>query len=223
MVLPVSYFDAHTHHAPANADTVAVQNIIVGHDSHTPDDFSACSVGVHPWYANASSVQAHLDRVRQWAAHPRVWAIGECGLDRLNGPELSVQQAIFQEQINISQAVGKPLIVHSVRAFAEVVALRKPACQPWVLHGFNHRLSVLPLLLDAGFYVSLGAALLRPASPASTAIAHIPADKLLLETDNHEVAIQEIYEAAAIRLSMLSEALREQVVKNARRVYLRRP
>ena len=223
MVLPVAYFDAHTHHAPANADTVAVQNIIVGHDSHTPDDFPACSVGVHPWYADAPAVQTHLDRVRQWAAHPRVWAIGECGLDRLNGPDLSVQQAIFQEQINISQAVDKPLIIHCVRAFAEVATLRKPLYPAWLLHGFNHRLSVLSLLLDAGFYVSLGTALRRPDSPASAAIAHIPADKLLLETDNQEVTIQKIYEVAAIRLGMPTEALRGQVVKNARQVYLRQP
>ncbi len=217
------WLDAHTHHnTPADAETVAVQNIIVGHDSQTPDDCAACSVGVHPWYAHAPAVQSHLDRVRQWAALPTVWAIGECGLDRLNGPALSVQQLIFQEQIQISEAVDKPLIVHCVRAFAEVAALRKPTHPAWVLHGFNHRLSVLTLLLDAGFYISLGSALLRPDSPASAAIAHIPSKKLLLETDNQPLAIQLLYKTAAIRLGVSVAELQERVVANARRVYLRR-
>ncbi len=224
MVLAANYFDAHTHQAlPADAETEAVQNIIVGQDSRTPGDFLACSVGVHPWHANAAAVQNHLDLLRQWATHPTVWAIGECGLDRIKGPDLAVQQTVFQEQIRISAAVGKPLIVHCVRAFAEVTALRKPAYPAWVLHGFNHRLSVLTRLLDAGFYVSLGAALLWPGSPASAAIVHIPADKLLLETDNQTTSIREVYEAAAVRLGVPVVALRQQVVANARQVYLRQP
>lgn len=211
--------DAHTHHTPAHADTVAIHNIIVGQDSQTPDNFPACSVGVHPWYADAADVQSHLDLVRQWATHPTVWAIGECGLDRLKGPDLSVQQAVFQAQIQVSHAVGKPLIVHCVRAFAEVAVLRKQAYPPWVLHGFNHRLSALTLILDAGLYVSLGAPLLRPDSPASAAIAHIPPDRLLLETDNQTIAIREIYEAAAVRLVMPMAELQKRVIENARRVY----
>jgi TatD DNase family protein len=220
----MNWFDAHTHTTPKNpANTVAVQNIIVGKDTTTPSSFLACSVGVHPWYADAPDVQTHLDLLRQWASHPNVCAIGECGLDRLSGPSLSVQQIIFQEQIQIAETVNKPMIIHCVRAFAEVAALRKPNYQAWVMHGFNHRLSVLGLLLAADFYISLGAALLRSDAPASAAIRHIPANRLLLETDNQTIDVSLVYEAAATRLDISLETLQEQVLANARQVYLRQP
>lgn len=220
------FVDAHTHNPPPTAtnNTLAIRNLIighqqVGHDSFSPNDVAACSVGIHPWYIE--NPDAQLAQLREWAMHPNVRAIGECGLDRLRGPSMEIQQGVFEEQIALSEAIQKPLVIHCVRAFAEVLAVHKrlkPA-QPWMLHGVNNRLSVLKPLLDAGVYASFGAALLRPGSPAHPVLLAMNPDRILLETDDHNVSIQAVYEAAVIRLNWPMEQLRAQVWQNAQRVF----
>lgn len=213
----IHYFDAHTHQIRVSDDVTAIRNIIVGHDSTEPSAVSVCSVGIHPWYWK----QANSDELRAWATLPTVKAIGECGLDRLTNTSLTEQQPVFEYQIALAETVQKPLIIHCVRAFAEVVALRRhhQPRQPWVMHGFNNRISFLDMLLEAGFYVSLGAALLRPDSPAAAAIQRIPRHRLFLETDDKDLSISAICTVAAQLLDCPIEELASQLADNAREVF----
>ncbi len=213
----IQYVDAHTHQRTGENTVIAIRNIIVGHDPETPDAFPYCSVGLHPWYLQ----NAGMDQLRAWAGHPSVRAIGECGLDRLTDTPLTEQWPVFRQQIALSESVQKPLIIHCVRAFPEIVAEHKAQqpTQPWILHGFNNRASFLDIVLDAGLHVSLGAALLRGDSPASAAIARIPADRLLLETDDKAFPVSEVYAAAASRLGCPLHRLAVQVRATAGTVF----
>ncbi len=214
------FVDAHTHRLhPPNTNAVSIQNVIVGQAGLPVSELSYCSIGIHPWYIDAVDEQMAL--LGQWAALPNVRAIGECGLDRLRGASLPKQQAVFERQIALSETIKKPVIIHCVRAFAEVLATRKrlKTTQSWVLHGINNRLSVVKPLLNVGLYASFGAALLRPNSPARTILQATPPDRILLETDDADVSIELIYEAAAECLSWSMERLTEQVWGNAQRVF----
>ncbi|OIN60423.1 TatD family hydrolase [Arsenicibacter rosenii] len=213
----IQYVDAHTHQRTGDVSVIAIRNLIVGHDPESPEAVPFCSVGAHPWYWR----KADMEQLRAWSAHPSVKAIGECGLDRLTDTPLDEQWPVFRQQIALSEAVRKPLIIHCVRAFPEIVAEHKAQqpTQPWILHGFNNRSSFLNMVLDAGLYVSLGAALLRGDSPASAAIARIPADRLLLETDDKPLPVSEVYQAAASRLGWSLAQLAAQVRANAGTVF----
>lgn len=213
----IQYVDSHTHQRTGDVSVIAIRNLIVGHDPESPDAFPFCSVGVHPWYWR----KADMGQLRAWAGHPSVKAIGECGLDRLTDTPLAGQWPVFRQQIALSEAVQKPLIIHCVRAFPEIVAEHKAQqpTQPWVMHGFNNRQSFLDLMLDAGLYVSLGAALLRADSPASAAIARIPANRLLLETDDKSLSVSAVYAVAAGRLGWSLPELVAQVRANAETVF----
>ncbi len=219
------FVDAHTHNPPTDSNSItSIYNLIIDHeqpgrDSFTPNDVGTCSVGIHPWYIK--NPDAQLAQLREWATHPNVRAIGECGFDRLRGPSLTTQKAVFEQQIALSEAIQKPLIIHCVRAFAEVLVVHKQLKpgQPWILHGINNRLSVVKPLLDAGLYGSFGAALLRPDSPAHQVLLATNSDRILLETDDQNVSIQAVYEAAAIRFNWTIECLRMQVWQNAQRVF----
>lgn len=215
------YLDAHTHQDIVDVSILAIRNIIIGKDIIEPEQVTACSVGIHPWYAGDSAVENWLDQLRQWANLPMVQAIGECGLDRLTDTPLSEQQAVFEQQIQLAETIQKPLIIHCVRAFPEITALRKlhQPRQPWVLHGFNNRLSLLEPLLSAGFHISLGSALLKADSPATHVLSHIPPDRFLLETDDKDIPIQEVYQAAASLLSIEVDKLADQLWKNAAMVF----
>lgn len=219
------FVDAHTHSLySASENTLAIRNLIirhqqVGYDSFSPSDVPDCSVGIHPWYIE--NPDAQLAQLREWADHPNIRAVGECGLDRLRGPSMEIQQAVFEQQIALSEAIRNPLLIHCVKAFAEVLALHKrlKPTQPWVLHGINNRLSVVKPLLDAGLYGSFGAMLLRPDSPAHQVLLSIHPDRILLETDDQNVSIQAIYGAAATCLNWPVERLHAQVWDNAHRVF----
>lgn len=215
------FVDAHTHQkTPPNETLISIQNLIVGRDALTPTDVPNCSVGIHPWYISEDP-DNQFAQLREWAAHPSVRAIGECGLDRLRGPSMVVQQVVFERQITLSEAVQKPVVIHCVRAFAEVLALHKrlKPTQPWLLHGVNNRLALVKPLFDVGFYGSFGAALLRPNEPAQQALQSLNPDRILLETDDQAIDIQGIYGAAARQLGWSMERLTEQVWRNAQQVF----
>ncbi len=215
------FVDAHTHQqTPPGETLISIRNLIIGHDAFTPTDTPNCSVGIHPWYIS-DDPDSQFAQLREWVAYPNVRAIGECGLDRLRGPSMGIQQAVFERQIALSEAVRKPVVIHCVRAFAEVLALHKglKPTQPWVLHGVNNRLSLVKPLFDAGIYGSFGAALLRPDSPAQQTLQAIHPHRILLETDQQLVDIQFIYEAAAKQLGWSVEQLSDQVWANAQRVF----
>lgn len=175
MALPDFFYstDVHTHRRGPGLIT----SVEPGEDTTGAERLS---VGVHPWHADTGDVAA----VRRMALDdPRVVAIGECGLDRFRGPSLEVQQRVFEQQIRLSEELGLPLIIHCVRAFAELIALRlkyKPA-QPWIIHGFRGKPELAAQLVRHGFYLSLGR-LHNLAVPGA-----VPPEQLLHETDSPSV------------------------------------
>src|SRR5690606_28610483 len=94
------------------------------------------SVGIHPWNASAYSVEEVGLLVRNSITN-KTLAIGECGLDALKGSSLEIQSKLFIEQIKLSEELALPLIIHCVKAWNELHAIRlkyRPK-QPWVFHG----------------------------------------------------------------------------------------
>jgi len=145
------------------------------------------SVGVHPWNAGAFDM-AELEKS---ACNPLVKAIGETGLDALRGPSVDVQEAVFRRHVELSERLGLPLIIHCVKAFDRLIAIRKEIkpSQTWIIHGFRGKPQQARQLLDAGFHLSLG-----PKFNTETARI-IPAERLHIETDDSDVDISEVAEA----------------------------
>jgi TatD DNase family protein len=178
MTLPLNI---HTHRPSAHA----VRNVYPR--DFRPEEGEQYSVGIHPWYA-AEADEEDWALLEAAARHAQVLLIGECGLDKLCATEWSVQCAAFERQIALSEAVGKPLLIHCVRAYNEVVALKRrlqPA-QRWIIHGFRGKPTVARMLLDAGCSLSFGARF------HEEAVRMTPPDRLFLETDEDEVSIEEV-------------------------------
>lgn len=119
MILPA---DVHTHNPDPTRD--ALINLEARPGLIIPDR-GLYSVGVHPWWADGQDTTERLDVVARLASHPRVRAIGETGLDRLRGPEMDVQQRVFETQAYIARINNKPLIIHCVRAWDTLLAIHK--------------------------------------------------------------------------------------------------
>ncbi len=145
------------------------------------------SVGIHPWHSDlADALTLRLLDLKAQA--PNVVAIGETGLDTLRGAPLDRQAQLLQHHIELSEQLGKPLVLHIVRAFNQIMALRRSISpsQPWIIHGFRGKPQLATQLLGSGFHISLG----ERFNPATAAI--IPDDRLHFETDESQLPIDTI-------------------------------
>lgn len=179
------------------------------------------SAGVHPLLAG-EDVEERLAGVERLAREGRIVAVGEAGMDRNAAAPMGRQVAWFEAQVRWAAEYGLPVIVHGVRVVPELVAAAKRCMgkeDRWIVHGFNNRLEVLQELLRHGFYISVGRQLMNRESHAYRLLPEIPAERLFLETDNSEYAIEEIYGQAAERLGIGTEGLQRMVEDNFKRVF----
>lgn len=179
---PGLLIDIHTHRPDAEAPAVISVELGMPRD---PD--RRYSVGIHPW-ATSDPLAIDLDALAAAAAAPEVVAIGETGIDKLRGGPLRLQLEILRRHIELSESLGKPLILHAVKAFPELIALRREyrPRERWIVHGFRGKPQLARELLSHGFDLSLG----ERFNHATAAI--VPADRLWIETDTSPLPIAAI-------------------------------
>jgi TatD DNase family protein len=149
------------------------------------------SVGVHPDHEGGEDPSA--DRLVELAAHPRVVAIGETGLDYYRHPELApVQQARFREHIRAARRTGKPLIIHTREAAADTLRLMREESAAevgGVMHCFTETWEVAEAAIELNFHISFsGIVTFKNAVQLKEVARRVPADRLLVETDSPYLA-----------------------------------
>jgi len=198
------------------------------------------AVALHPTRADALTEEARAE-IEQLAAHPRVVAVGETGMDlywpgRLEGcAEPDVQREAFAWHIDLAKRIGKPLMIHNREADAEVLDVLRAEGAPEtvIFHCFSSGAELARACVDAGWLVSLsGTVSFRNARELREAVPLIPAAQLLVETDApfltphpHRGAPNEPYclpytaRALAELIDRPAEELAEITTGNARRAY----
>lgn len=188
--------DIHTHHpAPQPFGIVALAANEAASDFHSVGD-QRYSVGVHPWLTAQPIADEIWGELEKLCALPEVVAIGECGIDKLKGGPLFRQINVFKRHIDLSEKLGKPLVIHDVKAHDVIVGLKndlKPT-QNWVIHGFRAKPSVAKMMTDAGIYLSFGEKF-NPETPKA-----VPFNFILAETDESDWSIQEVIANLSLNL-----------------------
>jgi TatD DNase family protein len=148
-------------------------------------------VGVHPDYAELE--EPTVERLVSLAAHPKVVAIGETGLDyyRLAEP-LDWQRERFRNHIRAARITGKPLVIHT-RAAAEdtlrIMAEEGAGEVGGVMHCFTETQAVAERALALGFHISFsGIVTFKNATELQSVAAQVPLERLLIETDSPYLA-----------------------------------
>jgi TatD DNase family protein len=153
-----------------------------------------CSAGVHPDYPAGSSEdgapieEPTVERLVALAAHPKVVAIGETGLDyyRLKEP-LDWQRERFRTHIRAARAASKPLIIHTRAASDDTLRLMREEGADrigGVMHCFTESWDVASAALDLGFHISFsGIVTFKSATELQAVAARVPLNRLLIETD----------------------------------------
>ena len=192
------FVDIHTH-----LDNQSVIKIVDGDEVRILE-----TVGVHPWdVVSGENFQFSPDTT---------FAIGEVGLDKVHKETFEKQIDVFEEMIRLSETYRKPMIIHCVRAYSEIIEIRKKtkATMPWVIHGFSSSVETMRQLLRYDMYISLGEMLYRNENQAVEILKSIPLDRLFLETDVSGRDIKDVYSKAAELMGCEVEFLCKQIFEN---------
>lgn len=199
------FFDFHHHNACRQN---GIYNIPLGSDP-VEGFFSA---GIHPSVSGNNTNQNFI-WLEEIAKHKNCIAIGECGLDGLVNADVKTQELIFDRQIELANELQKPLIIHCVRRFSQMLQFKKNANVPMIIHGFNKRKSIGKELQKHNFYLSFGKAILHHVNLQEFATG-FPIEKLFLETDDSDCEIELIYRKMADLKRISVEKLIDQIEKN---------
>lgn len=213
----MQYFNLHTHKF-TNQD--AVLELV----NQYPWEFDAAipqySIGIHPWFIDETRLASDLKTIEAKLQLKECLALGECGLDKRIEIPIALQIAVFEKQIILAEKYQKPLVLHLVAAFDELIAIKKrmKISVPIIIHGFSKNEQVAKQLIDNGFYLSFGKYLLR--NPELEAVFQsIPNNKFFLETDTIEESLEEVYTLAAKYKNIPIEDLIEMVNSNFKTVF----
>lgn len=204
--------DIHTHHLYKNP-AQAIVNRMPWH--FLPDSEGYFSVGFHPWYLTEDGSE-DWDTFQEYVSLPQVLAIGESGLDKLSSVNMDIQEKAFLKQAEIASSINKPLIIHCVKAYNEIIRYKMDINPEvaWIIHGFRGKKELASQLLDHGFYLSFGEKYQEDALKAT------PLDKLLIETDESEVGIYELYKRASEYLEIETNEFIKKVQENIQNIFL---
>jgi TatD DNase family protein len=208
----MEFFNLHTHTFTDQPDVLELVN-------QYPWEFDQripfYSIGIHPWFIVETRLESDLEIIESKLQEPNCLAAGECGLDKRIEIPMELQQLVFEKQLLLAEKYQKPVVIHCVAAFQELIEMKKKLAisVPILIHGFSKSEQLAQQLLDNGFYISFGKYLLQ--NPAlETVFKNIPNDRFFLETDTIAESLATVYALAAKYKKMTIEAIQQQVNKN---------
>jgi TatD DNase family protein len=178
------------------------------------------SIGIHPWYIDENRLETDLKIIKQKLQLDECLALGECGLDKRIEIPLDLQISVFKQQLEIVKQTNKPIVLHCVAAYDEVIAIKKEMKieNPMIIHGFSKNEQVAQSLLKNGFYLSFGKYLLRNPD-LEKVFTFAPENQILLETDTIEESIYQVYEKAAAIKGISIEEMKAIVFTNFSKIF----
>lgn len=171
----------------------------------------AMAAGLHPWWVtswrdaismvgamtttpiiDSSALHQLREAIAAQAHQPHCVAIGECGLDALIDTPIEQQQAVLEIQLALACELKLPLIIHTRKTHQQVLTLLKyyRPTQGGVIHAFTGSQDIAERYWQLGFYLGVGGAMTYPrANKTRNAIASMPLEALVLETDAPDMPI----------------------------------
>lgn len=225
----MKYIDFHTHKNTFFENVISIKNIFLQDINSEFQkvktqsiDFllknfktsKLISVGLHPWHANLLTLNEVYQKFG--LIENQILAIGEIGLDKKCGVDFELQKTVFKTQIEIANQLNKPVVIHCVGAYNDILQISKSGIKKtdWIVHGFYGSKELYNQLIDAKIKVSLGKALFFKNSKILRYIDEIKIENIFLETDESNFRIEEIYSRFAFLKKNKESKLREIIYMN---------
>ncbi|UZJ44296.1 TatD family hydrolase [Marinimicrobium sp. C6131] len=149
------------------------------------------AAGMHPWWLDRAG-EGWESACRDFLAHPRCVAVGECGLDKHIDTPMSEQEALLEVHLEMARACDKPIILHCVKAHNELIRQlkRHRFSRGGVVHAFSGSADIAQTYWQMGFRLGVGGVITyERARKTRAAVSRVPLEALLLETDAPDMPV----------------------------------
>lgn len=215
----IDFIDIHTHKIESDENILSILNISLPCKEIPKKKY--LSIGLHPWNTENFDHDRIKNELEQFAVWQNVLAIGECGLDRSIKTQIDQQVAAFYIHLNVAKKVEKPLIIHCVRAYSDLLEILKKEkfTGKFILHNFNGNKQQIDrfLYFDAFFSFSKQQLIRNP--KLNTLLPLIPLERIFLETDDSVFTIMETYSLVSDLLNIPFPELKLQIIQNFNFLY----
>lgn len=209
--------------------TIGLHPIHTAKSFHDPKELGA---GEDAKGFTSRGEQFDYDFYKKLGSDPKVVAIGECGLDyyRLSEDTKKVQQEIFAKHIELAKELHKPLMIHCRDAYDDLLAMLDGSVQG-NCHFFAGDWPTAKKFLNLGFTLSF-TGVITFTHDYDEVVKNTPLDMIMAETDspyvspeplrgkrNEPVNVRHVYEKIAEIKGLPVEQVREEILKNAKRVF----
>ncbi len=208
----------HTHHtSDSQNNTIDIFN---QYPWHFIENDAYYSIGIHPIFINQSNLKQDLITIENHLTNKKCLAIGEIGLDKLTDINFDLQIDVFKQQLKIAEKHQIPVIIHCVRAYQEILQIRKEMqlTIPFIFHGFNKNEQLLKQIISSKCIPSFGKNLLHNPN-LQTIFANLSDDNFFLENDASNIKIEEIYHKAAEIKNTSINVIAENISTNFNRIF----
>lgn len=211
----IEFIDVHTHKTATIESRIFMLRNYRLPVNELPENFYF-SAGWHPWDIEDFSIKEIGNSLDQVLSSKNLLAIGECGLDRAIITPIDYQVEVFKLHLRKAVLSSKPVIVHCVRAYSDLLGiLKKVKPLPGIIiHGFNGNSFEAANLIKFNCYLSFGKSIFSDKSKNEKVLPSVPIERLFFETDEDEISITDIYLRATEILNIKLADLTRQVKKN---------
>ena len=208
----MQYIDLHSH-IDTKADLTIVNLYPKNWDNSLPYYYS---IGIHPWYIEKSCLSNDFEIINRALVDKNCLALGECGLDKLTNTDFELQKEVFLKQLALAEKHQKPAIIHCVKAFDELILIKKSHPNiTMIIHGFSKSNALAKQLQKHGFYLSFGKHILKHPEM----LKDLDLTKIFLETDDDAISIETIYAKVSTQLAISLEVLQKQITNNFTKIF----
>ena len=213
----MKYYNLHRH-KPTHDDQVL--ELVNQYPWEFDEAVSIYSIGIHPWYIDELRLESDLRTIEAKLRLSECLALGECGLDKRTDIPMPLQIEVFERQIALAEKYQKPLVLHLVAAYDELLEVKKRLniTVPIIMHGFSKSAQLAQQLLSHDIYLSFGKYLLRNPD-LKEVFQQVPNDRFFLETDTSEETIEQVYALATEYKGMTLEEMKAQLAANWKAVF----
>lgn len=217
----MQYIDIHTHSINQKADNkIQLINLFADNFNQIFPE-TQFTIGLHPWHIENCHIDDCILNIENAGLLKNMIAVGECGLDRAVSTSFSLQEEYLRKQIFVADKLHKPVIIHCVRAYSELIRLKKEINSEinWVIHGYNGNTQITNELLKNGFYFSVGMKFLE-GKRANEILKLIPLERLFFETDDRDYLIESVYNLYSEIMDLEINNLKVELYRNFKKIFL---
>ncbi|MDP1726937.1 MAG: TatD family hydrolase [Bacteroidota bacterium] len=212
------FINIHTHFKPLALNEFVIRNAYLFPQKPTNTQ-CGFSYGIHPWFVSKYSWDQTEKTILQILAEPGLQAVGEIGLDKLK-PLWDKQIYFFEKQTLLAQKFNKPVIVHCVKSFYELIPVIKKINTPFILHGYEgNLLQTQALAKMEHVYFSFGPGQFRNPAKVKATLDFLSPHRIFLETDTHRMPVERVYREALKIVKIKEAAFRQQIQQNYQQVF----